>query len=181
MEFITLIAIMAIILVVMAWSANTNKRNKIYCTIRRVNKTKIEKFVKMTSRFVIFDGGKYDIIPSRITFIWWNKGLIHQLFPQWVASLDFTWSSRWPHDPNKLHVTAETPRTRNALNKEEWVESYYKGAKPSSKIQKNMIEQYLPWIALIGVGLVGAYLYTTMQGMAMDLADLRNTINTLTR
>jgi hypothetical protein len=75
MDFLTLIAIMAIVLVVAAWYANSNKRNKIYCTFRRVNKTKIEKFVKMNSRFVIFDGGKYDILTNRITFIWWDKGL----------------------------------------------------------------------------------------------------------
>ncbi len=181
MDFLTLVASMSIFLVAVAWQANNRLRNKIYCTFRRVNKTKIEKFVKMESRFVIFDGGKYDVIPSKITFIWWNKGLIHQLFPQWVASLDYSWYSRFPHDPNKLEVTAETPSIRRALNKQEWVESYYKGAKPSSATKQSGIVQFLPWISIGLVVLVGFFLYTNIQGIGQQLSILENNLNALTR
>jgi hypothetical protein len=80
-----------------------------------------------------------------------------------------------------MQVTAETPRTRKALNKEEWVESYYKGAKPSTATKQTMIGQYLPWIAIGLVVLVGFYLYTNMQGFAMEIADIRNSLNAITR
>lgn len=181
MDFLTLIAIMAIIGVFMAWYANSSKRNKIYCTFRRVNKTKIEKFARMSSRYVIFDGGKYDIIPSRISFVWWNKGLINQLFPQWVATLDYSWFSRFPHDPNKMEVTAETPKTRKALNKEEWVESYYKGAKPSAANKQNIIAQYLPWVAIGLVVIVAFYFHTKMSGFGAQLDAVINNLNAITR
>ena len=178
----TLFMIMLLMLVLMAWYANSSKRNKILCTFRRVNKTKIKKWVKMQGRYVIFDGGKYDIVPSRIVFEWYTAGLVHMLFPQWVATLDFTYSSRWPHDANDMNITAETPATRNALNKEEWVESYYKGAKPSNaiKTKQSMIVQYLPWVAIILVIVVAVYFNNTMTGFGATLDMVINKMNALT-
>ncbi len=180
MSLQTFVTIMAVGILVMAWYANTSKRNKILCTFRRINKTKIVKFIKMESRYVIFDGGKYDIIPNRITFQWYTAGIIHMLFPQWVATLDFTYSSRFPHDPNDMKTTSETPAIRRALNKEEWVESYYKGAKPSSSNKKQgLIVQYLPWIALILVFIVGVYLYNNMAMLANEIVAIKNTLNAI--
>jgi hypothetical protein len=136
----------------------------------------------MQRRFVIFDDGKYDIIPSRITFEWYTSGFVHWLFPQWVATLDYSYSSRFPHDPNELQVTAETPATRKALNKEEWVESYYKGAKPSTPSKKSAVfVQYLPWVAIVLVVIVAFYLYNNMQGLANQMSIMQNTLNTITR
>lgn len=178
----TLLAIMAIFLLLMAWWANNSKRNKILCTFRRVNKTKIVKFVKMQSRYVIFDGGKYDIIPSRITFQWYTAGLIHMLFPQWVATLDYSWNSRFPHDPNNLDITAETPETRKALNKEEWVKSYYLGAKPNTgKTKQGMIMSWLPWIAIILVVLVAFYFNNKMTEFGGILDNVVEKINAVSR
>jgi hypothetical protein len=133
----------------------------------------------MNGRYVIFDGGKYDIIPSRIIFQWYCAGLIHMFFPQWVATLDYTYSSRWPHDSNTMEITAETPRTRKALNKEEWVESYYKGAKPSSaqKTRASLITQYLPWVAIILVVLVAVYFNNQMVGFGATLDAVIGEIN----
>ncbi|KKK62783.1 hypothetical protein LCGC14_3000860, partial [marine sediment metagenome] len=113
---------------------------------------------------------------------WWDKGLIHQMFPQWVASLDYSHYSRWPHDPNKMEITAETPETRKALNKQEWVQSYYEGAKPSAASSKQtMIAQYAPFAAIILVVLVGFFLYTNMQSIQQHLSVLENTLNAITR
>lgn len=183
MSIQTFITAMAGFILVMAWYANTSKRNKILCTFRRVNKTKIVKFVKMSSRYVIFDNGKYDIIPSRITFQWYTGGIIHMLFPQWVATLDYSYSSRFPHDPNNLAITSETPAVRKALNKEEWVESYYKGAKPSSTSSKKigLLTQYLPWIAIVLVLLVAVFVYNNVANMNTHLSILENNLRAITK
>lgn len=175
----TLFTIMLLLLVLIAWYANTSKRNKILCRFRRVNKTLIAKWVKMSGRYVIFDGGKYDIRPSRIVFQWYNSGLVHMLFPQYVATLDYSWNSRFPHDPNDLKINSETPATRKALNKEEWVESYYKGAKPSQEKRQTMFQQYLPYIAIILIVAVAFVGYNWISGVNYRMADIANTLNTI--
>ena len=181
MDFITLLGVMAIMLCGMAWYANYSKRDKIYCTFRRINKTKIEKFVKMTSEYVIFDKWKYDIVPSSITFIWWDKGLIHQIFPQWVASLDYSYHSRFPHNPNKMRQSWETPEVRKAINKREWVLSYAKGFTPPTRKAESGLNKYIPWIAVIMVLLVAGYVMMNMQGLAVQINMLEENVKALAR
>ena len=172
---------MALAILFMAWYANSSKRDKILCTFRRINKTKINKFVKMNSRYVIFDNGKYDIISSRITFLWYNGGFIHMIFPQWVATLDFSHTSRFPHDPNNMNKNWETPEVRNAINKSELVTSYFKTSTPNSTKKQGKLTEYLPWIAIMAVVLVGFYLYNNMQILNNQLAYLQNAINAINK
>lgn len=179
MDLQTFITAMAVIVVAMAWYANTSKRNKILCSFRRVNKTKINKWVKMQSRYVVFDGGRYDIRPRRVTWLWYCQGIIHMIFPQWVPTLDYSWTSRFPHDPDNMDVTAESPEVRKALNKEEWVKSYYRGAKPTTATRQNIITQYLPWIAIILVFVVGVYLYNNMQAMNIQMQAIQQSLNAI--
>ena len=181
MSLQTLFTFMLVAVVVMAWWANVGKRNKIYCSFRRVNKTKIDKFVKMDSRYVVFDKKKYDIVSSCITFVWWDKGLVHFLFPQWVATLDFTWNNRWPHDPNTQKPVIISPEVRNAMNKEEWVKSYAKGFTPPTAKKQTLFQQYLPMISVLLVVVVGLYLYNNMQALANQIAIMQNSINAITR
>lgn len=181
MDFSMLIAIMAIMLVGMAWYANSSKRDKIYCSFRRVNKSKIVKFVKMTSRYVIFDGARYDIIPSCITYEWFDKGLIGKMFPQSVATLDFSWYSRYPLDPNTLKPVVISPEVRKAMNKEEWVRSYAKGFVPPTAKKQSMIQQYLPFASIVLVILVGFYLYMNMQVLSQQYAELANALRAIAK
>jgi len=181
MDFSLLIAIMSMTVLGLAWYANSRLRNKIYCSFRRVNKTKIEKFVRMTSRYVIFDGRRYDIIPSCVTLLWWDKGFIHQLFPQNVVALDFTHESRFPLDPNTLKPVIISPEVRGAMNKEEWVKSYAKGFAPPSGKKQSMIQQYLPLITVGFVVLLGFYLYSNQQALSQQIAIMQNTLNAITK
>lgn len=182
MDASVLFMLMLVGLVGMAWWANTSKRNKILCTFRRVNKTKIVKWVKMQSRYVVFDGGKYDIIPSRVVFQWYNSGLIHMAFPQWIATLDYSYNSRFPHDPNNMAITAESPEVRKNLNKEEWVKSYYRGAEPHSRqTRTGVLTSYLPWIAIGLVALVAFYFHSQMSGFGAALDAVIDKLNTITK
>jgi hypothetical protein len=170
------------LIAVMAWYGNSSKRDKILCTLRRANKTKINKWVKMQTRDVIIAGGKYHVIPSCITFLWYNAGLIHMLFPQWVATLDFSEHNPFPHDPNDMKFNADTPQIRNALNKTEWTESYFKGSKPSqSKTKTGLITQYLPWVAILLVVGVAFYFNSKMTGFGATLDAVINKLNTIAR
>lgn len=174
--------LMALVVVGFAWYANTSKRDKIYCRFKRVNRTQIAKFVKMTSRYVIFDHKRYDIIASCVVFEWWDKGIIHMLFPQWVATMDFTYASRWPHDPKTLKPVVISPEVRDAMNKEEWAKSYFKSSVPkSAKQTQSLIQQYLPWISIFLIVLVGFWLYNNQQALGAQMGALENALKAITR
>ena len=181
MSATTMLMIMMVAVVFIAWYANSSKRNKILCTFRRVNKTKIVRFVKMSDRYVIFDKKKYDIIPSRITFQWYTAGLVHMLFPQWVATLDFTDGKRLPLDSNAMNYDWDNPEVRNSLNIAELIKSYFSTANPQKEKKPDFISKYLPWIAVIGVVAVGFWMYTNMQSLGNHLAAMQNTLNALTK
>lgn len=177
-----LLLVMALAVVGMAWYANSSKRDKIFCRFKRVNKTQIAKFVRMSSRYVVFDKQRYDIIPSCIVFEWWDKGLVHMLFPQWVASLDFTHTSRYPHDPNTLKPVIISPEVRAVMDKEEWTKSYARSSVPKTgKAQQSILQQYLPFIAIGLVVVIGFYLYQNMKGLEQHMAVIENTLKAITR
>jgi len=176
----TLVMVMALLLLVMAWYANSSKRNRIYCTLRRVNKTKVAKFAKMSSRYVVFEGHRFDIVPSCITFQWWDKG-IHMLFPQFVATLDYGYNNRFPIDPNTLKPVIISPEVLAVMNKEEWVKSYAKGFQPPTAKKQSMLQQYLPLISVVLIILVGFYFYTNMQGIVGEIATMKNAMQAITQ
>jgi hypothetical protein len=159
--FQTLLVIVAIMIGFMAWYANNSKRNQILCTFNRVNKTQVVKFIKMQSRYVVFDKCKYDIVPDRVVFRWFNSGIVYMLFPQFIPCLTFSHTSRWPLNPNTNLYTAESPEVRETLNKEEWFKSFNKSASPQGKGVKagfsGMIMQWLPIIAIVLV--IGVFIY----------------------
>lgn len=181
MNYQTLILIMAMVVVGMAWYANSSKRNKIYCSFTRVNKTSVHKFVKMVSRYVVFDGKRYDVVTSCIKFDWWDKGLVHMLFPQWVAALDFTYASRWPIDPATGKPAIISPEVRSAMNKEEWVKSYAKGFTPPSAKKQTAIQQYLPYVAILLFVMMAVYFYTNIQALGASLAEVVNRLNAIAK
>jgi hypothetical protein len=172
---------MAMIVVGMAWWANASKRNKIYCSFKRVNKTSIHKFVKMTSRYVVFDSKRYDIVTSCVVFDWWDKGLVHMLFPQWVATLDFTYANRWPIDPATGKTVIISPEVRNAMNKEEWVKSYARGFTPPSAKKQTFAQQWLPMLSIGLVALVGVYVFVNNQAFQKDLVNIYNQLNAIAK
>ena len=176
-----MILFMALIVVAMAWWANASKRNKIYCSFTRVNKTSIHKFVRMSSRYVVFDNQRYDIVPSCIVFDWWTNGIIHMLFPQWVATLDFTYSSRWPIDKLTGKPAVISPEVRKNMNKEEWVKSYARGFTPPAAKKQTAIQQWLPYVAIIAVALVAVYMFVNIQAIQKDLVNLYNAINSIAK
>jgi hypothetical protein len=174
------IAIIAILYVAMYWYMSETKKNQILCRCRRRNRTLIAKFVKMQNRYVVFDDFKFDIIPSRVVWQWYP---IMYIFHLWLPTLDYSWNSRFPHNPDNLDDNSETPEVRKALNKTEWMESYYKGSKPSSQKGKSLgfIQQWLPLIAILLVVVVAVYFNSKMSGFGKTLDAVINQMNSMAK
>ena len=161
-----MLIVLALLLVVgMAAYSAIRLRNKIYCSFRRINKTKIDKFVPMHSRYVIFDGGKYKIDPKRITLLWYNRG-IHQFFPQWVPSLDYSWYADVPHNPDDFTDTWDTPEARNAASSEEDWKGFNRGMQTQIGKKGGSFEQYKTIIIIVAVVAVVYFIYS--QGQAAN-------------
>lgn len=164
----TLLILVLLVFFAMIFYSTARLRNKIYCTFRRINKTKIDKFVPMISRYVIFDGGRYKIDKKRIILLWYNRG-INQFFPQWVPSLDYGHYSDVPHDPDKFEDTWDTPEARNAASSEEDWKGFNKGMAQQVGKKSGVFMRYLPFI-LIAVGVIVAFLIYS-QTQRLDLLE----------
>ena len=135
----------------------------------------------MESRYVIFEGKKHDIIPSCVVFQWYQNGIVHMIFPQWVATLDFTHDDRFPLDPNTMRPVIISPEVRKNINKQEWVNSYAKGFTPPTNKKQSMLREYAPYFAILLVVLLGFWMYNNMSGLAMQMESLRNAFNAIVK
>ena len=122
----------------------------------------------MSSRYVIFDGGRYKIDKKRITLLWYNRGF-NQFFPQWVPSLDYSHYSDVPHDPDNFVDTWDTPEARNAASSEEDWKGFNKGMAQQVGKKAGAFAQYLPYI-VVGILVIGIFLIYT-QGQRMDILE----------
>lgn len=171
----TLIVLVLLVFVGLVAYSTVRLRNKIHCSFRRVNMTKIERFVPMRSRYVVFDGGKYKIDTERVTLMWYNRGF-HQFFPQWVPSLDFSWYSDVPHDPREFANTWDTPEARNAASSEDDWKGFNKGMKEQVGKKGGFFEQYKMLIIIIAVAAVAFLFYSQVQAMDARMEMLEQMI-----
>ena len=135
-------------------------RGKLLCLFRRSNRTVIEKKISVSSKYVIFDGGKYRVNPKRIDLMWYTRG-IHQIFPMFVPFLEYKWDTDQPLDPTTFLNTWDTPEARQALNQEDNIKSLDRAAAAQSGKKESSFQRLLPWIT-IGIVIVVAYLVYQM-------------------
>ena len=166
------VLVLAIGIVFSFWHAQAKLKNKILCTFRRANRTKIEKLINVKSKYVFFDPGnknpegRYNVNPRRITLFWFNRG-IHQFFPQWVPSLDFSWDSPNPLDPEKFKNTWDTPEARAASQQEDSFIAFAKGVKTQLGTKKGMLPDWFFPMIIIGLLLVIGYWVYQMSGQTI--------------
>lgn len=156
------------------------KRGQIFCWFEGEDGTDEFKWVKDTEGWVIFRRYKFKIMPERMSSIWISGG-IHWLFPTRAQCLKYSWSSQYPRDPKNFGRTIISPQVKKIINKSETVESYFKTSSPGAKQKQSTLMQYLPLISIILVVLVGYFLYSNMQNLAMGLNALQQQINTIAR
>lgn len=127
-------------------------KDQIWCSFRRRDRTKIEKFASQRQAKIDFDNGWYWVRPERTTLILWTKG-IHQIIPIWVRSLDYRWDSSLPLDPQDFTNKWDSPEARKALDKTLDIQALQAGntqALSGAKVKKSLLEAYMPIIVIIG-------------------------------
>ena len=146
------------------WHSQTKLKGKIFCTFRRSNKTKIEKWVSQKDKYVYFDPGKgndkgqYIVDTKRITLLWWNRG-IFQFFPMFVPSLDFSWYSQNPHNPETFEVSWDNPTTRAVAGQEDAFKAFSKGIRAQVGKTSRFPEWLFPAVTIGAVLIIGYLVY----------------------
>ena len=180
MNLSIVVTLLVVLLFVNAWYSTNKKRNQILCRYFSKDKTVEEKWIGSDKGFIVFRGRKFDVITRRISSFWLNKG-IHWLFPTKVNYLQYSWYSRFPHDPDNYENVWETPEVRNAINTSELVQSFYRTATPSPMKKQGMLQTWLPFISIILVVLIAFWLYSNQQQLAAQLGAMQNTLNAITK
>ncbi len=107
------------------------------------------------------------------------------LFPLWVATLDYTYESEYPLDPNTLKPVVLSPQVRGVMNKEEWAYSYFKSAAPNKTAKKlgflGNFSAYVPWIAIILVVIVAIYFNSKMSSLGATLDAVIGKLNSIAK
>ncbi len=140
-------------------------RNRILCTFRRANKTKVEKWVPFKSKLVVFDGGVYRVVTDMVSLFWYSRG-IHQFFPTWVPTLDFTYKNKYPINPETGDTTWATPEVEALLSAEEDYKDFAKGAQTQSGQKQSTFARYLPWLTIADVAIVAFMVYQSNNNVA---------------
>lgn len=135
-------------------------RDRIWCTFRNPDRTKISKWAKVGQSRIEFAGGWYQVEPDRVTLaIKWNP------MPSWVRTLDFRHDSSRALDPNTFS-NEYTPQARKQMDITDDVAGFQGGNERSlTKVggKQNMLQQYMPLMVLIGFIVVGFFLYQQQQ------------------
>lgn len=141
------------------WYSQSKIKNKLLCTFRRANKTRVEMLVPIKSRYVFFDNGRYNINPKCITLFWYNRG-VHQFFPTWMPSLDFNWNSPEPLDPSNFQQTWKTPEASASSQQEDSFKAFAKGIQSQAGVKKSAFPEWLFPVIILGVlAVLGFWIY----------------------
>ena len=136
-------------------------KDKIYCTYRRRDKTKIHKWAKAVNGYRIqFENGWYYVNIRRCVLEFKWVGIL----PIWIRTLDFRFDSTQALDPETFNNNWETPEARKALNKEEDIKALDTGTKKSLSPGKGgaLGSGWMPYIIVGGFVVVGWFLYQLM-------------------
>lgn len=131
-------------------------RNKIWCSFRRADRTKVEKWAKENQARIDFDGGWYHVEPSRtVLMLKWNP------LPMWVRALDFRHDSARALHPDTFD-NAFTPEARKQLDKTDDIKALEIGnnqALAGGKQKKGLLESFMPIIVIGGFLIVAWFLW----------------------
>lgn len=154
----------------------TKFKNKMLCSFIRPNKQRIEKWVPLHSKYVVFDRGKYgighyDVDPDCITLMWYDRG-INRLFPSLIPYLEFKWDTPNPLNPNTFQSTWHTPEARHAAWEEHQHIAFAKAASPA--IKKGRFPDWFFPLLTLGVCLILMFFLWQMNSKIDYLEQLIN-------
>ncbi len=176
----TFVVIVVFLLFIIASYSTRMKRGQILCHFTGKDKTEEEKWITIKDGFVIFRGMKFDIDTRCITSFWLNKG-IHYFFPTRVNYLKYTWSDRFPQNPDNYKETLIDPSARKLIDWREMFKSYARSSGPQPVKKQSALAQYLLLIMIVLILAVGAYAYSSTQTLGQQMSIMQNTINAITK
>ncbi len=167
------------------WWELQSKRDKIYCTLRRNNKTKIHKWAKIEDEHVIMVGLQFNIVERFIVLDWFRGGFTGWLFPMRVPTLDYDESNEDPFNPDDMADThVISPRVRKQINNRDRMGAFAAGIAAQSGKKKGGIVDFLPWIAILGVALVAFMWYNdhnANQALFNQVQQIQATLKSLVK
>lgn len=169
-------------LVILYWT-QTRMKNKMLCYFIRPNRQRIEKWVPLDSKYVVFDRGKWGIgryrcDPECVTMMWYERG-INKLFPTLVPTLEFKWDTPNPLDPKTFESTWKTPEAMEMGWEEHQHIAFAKASAQQAGVKRTMLDRFFP---LIMVGLLMVVLFIVWKNFgAIDqrLWELDQTIKSM--
>jgi len=158
-------------------------KNKMLCTFIRANRQKIEQWVPLFSKHVVFDGGKhgkehYNIDPKCIVLMWYARG-INKLWPVLIPTLEFKWDTPNPLDPKTFESTWHSPEARQAS----WEEHEHISFARATAIAAGKASRIPAWLfPLVVIVLLLVILYitqTAISGLDKRMFDLAQQVKLL--
>jgi len=155
-----------------------SKANKIFVHYTSIDKTVKEKWININDKTVIFDNKEFHILTERIKSRWLCKGF-NMFFPTRVNYIEFSWFSRWPHNPNYYNLTIVDPSVSRLINKQDMVKSYVKSSNPAVGKTQSKLMSILPVIAILAVALLAVYMFSENEAMKQWMAQIQNGLNAI--
>lgn len=172
---ISLLIVVGFVLFMFYYSQQKFK-NKMLCTFIRPNRQKIEQWVPLQNKYVVFDRGRYGIgnyrcDPDCITMMWYTRGL-NKFFPILIPALEFKWDTPNPLNPKTFESTWYTPEARQAAWEEHQHIAFAKAAATQAGKKSRFPEWLFPAITIVLVLIVLIIVYNGMSGLDERLFNL---------
>lgn len=144
-------------------------KNKMLCTFIRPNRQKIEAWVPLIAKQVVWDNGRYGIAqydcdPECITMQWYTRGF-NRWFPVLIPSLDFKWDTPNPLDPKTHTSTWHTPEARYAAWQEHQHIAFAKGTEAALGKKSRFPEWLFPVVTAVLILIVLFVVWNGMSGL----------------
>jgi|WetSurMetagenome_2_1015567.scaffolds.fasta_scaffold131594_2 hypothetical protein len=167
--------------IILFFQSQKRFKNKMLCVFHRPNQTKVEKWVPMTARHVIFDQGRYGIgmyhvDQECIELQWYDRG-INKLFPTLIPTLEFWWDMEEPLNPKTRQRSWRTPEALNAAWQEHTHEAYARASATMSGMKQNKMFTVIVPLLIIGILIIGMFiLYSKIGSLNAQMFDLSQQI-----
>lgn len=180
---LSLTIIVAFIFIIF-YISQTKFKNKMLCYFIRPNKQKIEKWVPLYAKYIVFDNGKYgighyDVDPNCITLQLYNRGF-NRFFPTFVPTLEFKWDTPNPLDPTTFQSTWASPEQRNAAWNEHNHIEFSKGVAAQGGEKKGRFPSWFwPIVTIVIVIAVAFIMFQMMNGIIGQVNSVNQEIQKL--
>ena len=166
---------MVVIFCVYGAYSTLKKKKQVYVIYHRVTGQILEVFAKIDDEVVDIDGKRFTLLADRHSLTWWNRG-IHSFFGTWVITYEFSWYSRFPHDPKNFKNVVVSPSVLKVMNNQARMGSFARGINSAASVKKSgMLQQYAPYI-IAGVVLVMLFFIFKMNGQISALTKAYNAL-----